>query len=194
MTQAGIPYLCTGKTLTKNTLPWFSRKMAQTCFRETIGLGKTKTRHWTMIVGGRVHPRKLTCLYFNRTYIFQPLIFMGHVSFRGCKLPETAALVYLRLKLSVINPKPLKIRRYTVTHSLPFKSSAIYMGLSHFTPFITISVVQCPCPASVFLNGFSRPKGSNEMKNMDEVRFRPKKRGRFAEPKRKNIAYTKPVF
>ena len=32
-------------------------------------------------------PRNLTCLlkrdYFNRKYIFQPLIFMGHVSFPG---------------------------------------------------------------------------------------------------------------
>ena len=36
-----------------------------------------------------LHPGKLTCPlkrdYFNRKYIFQPLIFRGHVSFRGCK-------------------------------------------------------------------------------------------------------------
>ena len=35
-----------------------------------------------------VHPWKLTCPlkrdYFSREYIFQPLIFRGHVSFRGC--------------------------------------------------------------------------------------------------------------
>ena len=34
-----------------------------------------------------IHPRKLTCPlkrdYFNRKYIFQPLIFSGHVSFPG---------------------------------------------------------------------------------------------------------------
>ena len=37
-----------------------------------------------------IHPTKLTCPlkrdYFNRKYIFQPLIFRGHVSFRGSKL------------------------------------------------------------------------------------------------------------
>ena len=36
-----------------------------------------------------IHPWKLTCPlkmdYFSREYIFQPLIFRGHVSFRGCK-------------------------------------------------------------------------------------------------------------
>ena len=35
-----------------------------------------------------VHPRKLTCPlkrdYLSREYIFQPLIFRGHVSFQGC--------------------------------------------------------------------------------------------------------------
>ena len=37
-----------------------------------------------------LHPRKLTCPpkrdYFSREYIFQPLIFRGHVSFPGCTL------------------------------------------------------------------------------------------------------------
>ena len=36
-----------------------------------------------------IHPWKLTCPlkrdYFNRKYIFQPLIFRGHVSFQGCR-------------------------------------------------------------------------------------------------------------
>ena len=36
-----------------------------------------------------IHPEKLTCPlkrgYFSREYIFQPLIFRGHVSFPGCK-------------------------------------------------------------------------------------------------------------
>ena len=39
----------------------------------------TKTKH--------LHPWKLTCPlkmdYFSREYIFQPLIFRGHASFRG---------------------------------------------------------------------------------------------------------------
>ena len=38
----------------------------------------------------KVHPWKLTCPpkmdYFSREYIFQPLIFRGHVSFQGSKL------------------------------------------------------------------------------------------------------------
>ena len=36
----------------------------------------------------KIHPWKLTCPpkrdHFNRKYIFQPLIFRGHVSFQGC--------------------------------------------------------------------------------------------------------------
>ena len=44
----------------------------------------TKNLNYTKIL---VHPRKLTCplkrSYFNRIYIVQPLIFRGHVSFRG---------------------------------------------------------------------------------------------------------------
>ena len=36
-----------------------------------------------------LHPRKLTCPpkrdYFNRKYIFQPLVFRGHVSFSGSR-------------------------------------------------------------------------------------------------------------
>ena len=37
-------------------------------------------------------PWKLTCPpkkdYFSREYIFQPLIFRGHVSFQGCNFQE----------------------------------------------------------------------------------------------------------
>ena len=40
-----------------------------------------------------LHPRKLTCPlkrdYLSRVYIFQPLIFRGHVSFQGSTLPDT---------------------------------------------------------------------------------------------------------
>jgi len=40
-----------------------------------------------------LHPRKLTCPlkrdYFNRKYIFQPLIFRGHVNFPGSNCPES---------------------------------------------------------------------------------------------------------
>ena len=39
---------------------------------------------------GNLHPWKLTCpqkrCYFSREYIFQPLIFRGHVSFQGSTL------------------------------------------------------------------------------------------------------------
>ncbi len=39
-----------------------------------------------------VHPRKLTCAlkrdHFSREYIFQPLIFRGHVSFQGSNVLE----------------------------------------------------------------------------------------------------------
>ena len=39
-----------------------------------------------------VHPWKLTCPqkrdYFSREYIFQPLIFRGHVSFQGTKFQD----------------------------------------------------------------------------------------------------------
>ena len=42
-----------------------------------------------------LHPRKLTCLlkrdYFNRKYIFQPLIFRGHVSFPGSRYFNVSA-------------------------------------------------------------------------------------------------------
>ena len=44
---------------------------------------------WCIIPVGKswLHPRKLTCPlkrgYFNRKYIFQPVIFRGHVSFPG---------------------------------------------------------------------------------------------------------------
>ena len=47
---------------------------------------------WTtkMMKNLGVHPWKLTCPqkrdYFSREYIFQPLIFRGHVSFQGCTL------------------------------------------------------------------------------------------------------------
>ena len=50
---------------------------------------------------GAIHPRKRTNVrsngtvydYFNRKYIFQPLIFRGHVSFPGSKsnLPKSRA-------------------------------------------------------------------------------------------------------
>ena len=42
-----------------------------------------------------IHPRKLTCplkkYYFNRKYIFQPLIFRGHLSFPGSKLSNKSS-------------------------------------------------------------------------------------------------------
>ena len=44
--------------------------------------------HWNSL-NVQIHPWKLTCPlkrdYFNRKYIFQPLIFRGHVSFPGNK-------------------------------------------------------------------------------------------------------------
>ena len=42
-----------------------------------------------------IHPWKLTCPpkkdYFSREYIFQPLIFRGHVSFQGCNQKKETA-------------------------------------------------------------------------------------------------------
>ena len=47
---------------------------------------KKETQSWTWKA---IHPRTLTCPlkrdYFAREYIFQPLIFRGHVSFQGSK-------------------------------------------------------------------------------------------------------------
>ena len=50
------------------------------------------SKSWYLMVFQKVvHPGKLTCPLkrdcFNRKYIFQPLIFRGHVSFRGSMLP-----------------------------------------------------------------------------------------------------------
>ena len=56
--------------------------------------GKLSGASWAKLPGGyHLHPRKLTCPlkrdYFNRKYIFQPLIFRGHVSFPDCNLNLT---------------------------------------------------------------------------------------------------------
>ena len=59
-----------------------------------------------------VHPRKLTCplkiCYFNRKYIFQPMIFRGHVSFPGsnavCKVGESAGFGGLRASSDEVFP------------------------------------------------------------------------------------------
>ena len=64
---------------------------------------------------GIIHPRKLTCPlkrdYFNRKYIFQPLILRGHVSFPGsiahCKwevfFPSTADFPLHWMKIFVLS-------------------------------------------------------------------------------------------
>ena len=58
-----------------------------------------------------LHPRKLTCPpkrdYFNRKYIFQPLVFRGHVSFSGSSQKHTEKLLK-RLKSSTKSWRHIK--------------------------------------------------------------------------------------
>ena len=66
----------------------------------------------------KIHPRKLTCplkrTYFNRKYIFQPLIFRGHVGFLGSKLMpyfKTYLVEYITGVISVgVYPTSCNIR------------------------------------------------------------------------------------
>ena len=96
-----------------------------------------------------VHPRKLTCLlkrdYFNIKYIFQPLIFRGHVSFPGSIFFLTlfpfllsTFLLYSSLlcfsSLHIVGsltskPALFRILRIHLPKDLPNKSSTIHVGI-----------------------------------------------------------------
>ena len=61
------------------------------------------------LILAEVHPRKLTCPrngdYFSREYIFQPLVFRGHVSFQGSRTLQNLCdkLVHPTLENSIPN-------------------------------------------------------------------------------------------
>ncbi len=58
----------------------------------------------------QVHPWKLTCPLkrdcFNRKYIFQPLIFKGHVSFRGVFYPNSMICAFALVILHFFSIQP----------------------------------------------------------------------------------------
>ena len=81
-------------------LDMFPRSLWRVFLLEDQRLGPTAITHekkgkwsseapwlYSMLIFRGVHPWKLTCAlkrdYFNRKYIFQPLIFRGHVNFPG---------------------------------------------------------------------------------------------------------------
>lgn len=81
-------------------------------------------------VKNHLHPRKPTCLlemdYFNRKYIFQPLIFSKHVSFPGSIFGCWKIVSHLSSKLTVLDEtswKPRYLRRWNgegLSFPIPF--------------------------------------------------------------------------
>ena len=66
------------------------------------------------LILAEVHPRKLTCPrnrdYFSREYIFQPLVFRGHVSFQGSRTLQNLCDFNVHPKLGNSIPNFLRER------------------------------------------------------------------------------------
>ena len=101
--------------------PHFHSTSFSTCqtWLQRAGINNNPTKKWP---SGRLvlnrsreffqrHPWKLTCPlkwdYFNRKYIFQPLIFRGHVSFPGSRwLESQQPLIFKSLSRKSLTPWP----------------------------------------------------------------------------------------
>ena len=104
-------------------------------------------------MGPPLNGRKLTCPlkrdYFNRKYIFQPLIFTGHVSFTGSKWPKINwVLLGWNFTLLIWGPgrpstgPPCKVgRSLGVSKNSPWPSNW-YMDQS----LVSAKIARCDCP------------------------------------------------
>ena len=77
----------------------------------------------------RNFPRKLTCPkrnYFNRKYIFQPLVFRGHVSFSGSMSHYTSeCLLKSKIHGEFLIEINRKFSKFILTHKLHFPANLL---------------------------------------------------------------------